>query len=75
MKLKEGMIVLTPRGEMQLEGVNGAHRWMWYAQAIVKGEIQKESCRLITNEDVIAIKTENGFQTILPGVLPKEKPF
>lgn len=69
------MTVLTTRGPMVLEGRNGCHRWMWYALPIIGGKVQKKRLRLVTNEDVIAIKVQQGFQTVLPGMLPKEKPF
>lgn len=75
MKICAGAIVLTARGAMQLEGRNGCHPWMWLASLIVDGKVRKNYVRIITNKDILAIKTQDGFQGILPGVLPKEKPF
>ena len=73
--LRPGMIVMTARGPVLLEGRNGCHRWMWHGLPVVGGKPQKHRWCIVTNEDVTAIKVEQGFQTVLPGLLPKEKPF
>lgn len=70
--LRPGLIVMTARGPVELRGRNGCHRWMWWGWPVEKGKPLKQRFRLLTAEDVQAIKVEQGFQTILPGMLPKE---
>ncbi len=74
-KLKKGMIVMTKRGKVRLDNRNGgSNSWMWCATPIINGKARRNSFRLVTNEDVIAIKDGDDFRTLLPGMLPSERP-
>lgn len=65
--LRAGQTVLTERGPVLLEGRNGCRREIWIGVPVVDGKPQRRRCRLLTGRDVQAVKTDCGFQTVLPG--------
>lgn len=67
--LHPGLIVLTSRGPVELRGRNGCHRWMWWGWPIRNGRPLKNHTWVGTARDVLAVRVEYGFQTVLPGYL------
>lgn len=62
MLLRSGMKVVDHRGRhITLESRNGCHRHMWYG----KGDDGR--LKLVTESQVVAVKNDNGFQTVLGG--------
>lgn len=67
--LRIGLIVLTASGPVELRGRNGCDRRFWWGYPLRRGKPLRQRMWVGTAADIQAVRTANGFQTLLPGFL------
>ena len=67
--LRIGLTVMTARGPVELRGRNACDHRFWWGWPIRHGKPLRDRMWVGTAADIQAIRTANGFQTFLPGLV------